>query len=124
MNANRHLFAQLGVRGKQWLKEIDSLGFVSTVLFKIQNQRLRLGGRRPVLYRAKYANFPLYCRPNTTDHAVFRQIFVDREYRCLDEVKDAQLIIDCGANVGYSSAFFLSRFPKSHLVAVEPDPEN
>jgi FkbM family methyltransferase len=33
-------------------------------------------------------------------------------------------VIDCGANVGYSSAFFLSQFPSCHVVAVEPDPDN
>jgi FkbM family methyltransferase len=49
---------------------------------------------------------------------------VEREYSCLDDVKSAGLIIDFGANVGYSSAYFLSRFPGSELIAVEPDPEN
>jgi FkbM family methyltransferase len=39
-------------------------------------------------------------------------------------VQDANLIIDCGANVGYSSAYLLSRYPRARLFAVEPDPEN
>lgn len=60
----------------------------------------------------------------TSDINVFTQIFMSREYRCLDEVQEPSLIIDCGANVGYSSAYFLSRFPKAHLIAVEPDPKN
>ena len=79
---------------------------------------------KPYLLRSRYAEFPLKCRPNTTDIRVFRQIYVSREYRCLDEVRDAGLIIDCGANVGYSSAYFLTRFPKSYLIAIEPDPGN
>ncbi len=37
---------------------------------------------------------------------------------------DAELIVDCGANVGYSSAYFLSRFPRCRLIAVEPDGSN
>jgi FkbM family methyltransferase len=33
-------------------------------------------------------------------------------------------VIDCGANVGYSSAWFLSRFPACRVLAVEPDAGN
>ena len=36
----------------------------------------------------------------------------------------SELVIDCGANVGYSSAYFLSRHPSSRIIAVEPDPDN
>jgi FkbM family methyltransferase len=55
---------------------------------------------------------------------VFSQVFVDREYRCLDDVSSVGLIVDCGANVGYSAAYLLTRFPDAHLVAIEPDPSN
>jgi FkbM family methyltransferase len=79
---------------------------------------------KPYVLRSRYAQFPLKCRPNTSDIDVFRQVYVIREYRCLDDIRDAGLIIDCGANVGYSSAYFLSRFPKSYLMAIEPDPGN
>jgi FkbM family methyltransferase len=34
-----------------------------------------------------------------------------------------KLILDLGANVGYSSVYFLNRFPNARVVAVEPDPE-
>jgi FkbM family methyltransferase len=67
---------------------------------------------------------PLFIRRGTSDLQVFDQIFVECEYRCLDDLTQVDLIIDCGANVGYSSAYFLSRFPNSRIVAVEPDPEN
>jgi len=60
----------------------------------------------------------------TSDINVFRLIFGTREYSCLDDVKNPSLILDCGANVGYASAYFLSRFPNAHVIAVEPDPEN
>jgi len=66
----------------------------------------------------------LLCRPHTTDILVFDQIFIEREYQLLDTIKNPQLILDCGANVGYSSAYFLSRFPQAHVFAVEPDPSN
>lgn len=78
----------------------------------------------PYRLYSKYSTVPLWLRPHTSDIDVFDQIFRYREYRCLDDLPDAELIIDCGANVGFSSAYFLSRFPRSKVVAVEPDPEN
>jgi FkbM family methyltransferase len=55
---------------------------------------------------------------------VFDQIFVDREYRCVDGLSGIRTIVDAGANVGYSSAYFLSHFPDAEVIALEPDPEN
>jgi len=55
---------------------------------------------------------------------VFEQIFVEREYRCLDRISAPKLVLDCGANAGYSSTYFLSNFPTAYVVAVEPDPDN
>ena len=67
---------------------------------------------------------PLYCRPNTSDIAVFKQVFIQREYAGLDDTPNISLVVDCGANVGYSSAYFLNYFPTCHLIAIEPDPSN
>ncbi|MDC3402515.1 FkbM family methyltransferase [bacterium] len=66
------------------------------------------------------ASHPVILRNRTSDIKVFSQIFLHREYRCLDHVEDAHLIIDCGANVGLASAYFLSRYPAARLIAVEP----
>lgn len=84
----------------------------------------RWGGEAPRKLTSKYLDHPVYFRPRATDLAVFQQVLVEREYECLDNKPDAQLIIDCGANVGYSSAYLLSRFPRSEIIAVEPDPDN
>jgi len=70
------------------------------------------------------ARHPLLCRPGTSDGNVFHQIFVEREYACLDDLRDVSFILDCGANVGYSAAYLLSRFPSARLLSVEPDPGN
>ena len=80
--------------------------------------------QKPFTLRCKHSRFRLLCRPNTSDFAVFRQIFLKRQYRGLDVVQRPSLIVDCGANVGYSAAYFLTRFPEATLIAVEPDPEN
>ena len=71
-----------------------------------------------------HASHPLVCREGSSDFHVFHQIFIEREYSCLDDLTDLRLIIDCGANTGYSAAYFLSRFPRCQVIAVEPDPGN
>jgi FkbM family methyltransferase len=34
------------------------------------------------------------------------------------------VIVDCGANTGYASVFFLHHFPAARVIAVEPDASN
>lgn len=102
-----------------------TLGMPGAVLLSLQRERLRFLPRNALLtLTSREAKHPLRCRAQTSDLKVFKQIFVEREYACLDDVAAAALVIDGGANVGYSSAYFLSRFPSADLVAVEPDPDN
>lgn len=63
-------------------------------------------------------------RNGSTDYSVYRQIFVEEEYQCIKSGTDPEWIVDLGANVGYSSAYFLSRFPKACVLALEPDDAN
>jgi FkbM family methyltransferase len=55
---------------------------------------------------------------------VFRQIFLLDEYASIRNLPSPTCILDLGANVGYSSAYFLSCFPTATVLAVEPDPGN
>jgi FkbM family methyltransferase len=55
---------------------------------------------------------------------VFAQVLANREYRCLDQADISGLVIDCGANIGLSTLYFLRRFPNAHVIALEPDPDN
>jgi FkbM family methyltransferase len=61
---------------------------------------------------------------NSSDLYVFNQIFIHQEYRSLDTLEDVSFVLDLGANVGYASAWFLSRFPNARVLAVEPDERN
>jgi FkbM family methyltransferase len=71
------------------------------------------------------ASYPVVARMgSSSDMDVFRQIFPSDEYACMRRVSSPRLIVDLGANVGYSSAYFLSCFPAADVVAVEPDPDN
>ena len=71
-----------------------------------------------------FLDHPVEIRPGTSDKAVFDQIFVDREYRCLDNLLNVSTILDCGANVGYSAGYLLSRYKTAQLLAIEPDRAN
>jgi FkbM family methyltransferase len=61
----------------------------------------------------------------SSDDFVFDQLFVDHEYAPVySRLKEAKFILDLGANVGYASAIFASRYPSARILAVEPDPGN
>lgn len=111
------------------VQEVDlltsSLGWIQAIIYLLQGlrQSLFIGTGYHTLL-SKCAQFPLVCRPETSDRNVFRQIFIEREYSCLDGLSNVDLVIDCGANVGYSSAYFLTSFPKCKVICIEPDPLN
>jgi len=48
----------------------------------------------------------------------------DRYYLSLIERGKRPLIVDGGANIGASALWFATRFPGSHIVAIEPAPDN
>nr|WP_314445863.1 FkbM family methyltransferase [uncultured Sphingomonas sp.] len=74
--------------------------------------------------RPRNSEHPLFIRAGTSDIYVFEQIFVEREYRCLDGLRGIETIVDAGANVGFASAYLLSRFKNSKVIAIEPDSQN
>jgi len=67
---------------------------------------------------------PVIVRPGTTDAIVFDNNLVRRAYACVMPPRPPRFIIDAGANVGYASAYFLSRFPEARVVALEPEARN
>jgi FkbM family methyltransferase len=104
---------------------IENLGLWQSLFYKLQELRIRfLHPRTPIVLFSKQAKFPIRIRPNTSDHAVFFQVFVHQQYRCLANNSAVDLIIDCGANIGLTAVYLLSQFPSARVVAVEPDPGN
>lgn len=88
--------------------------------------RLPLPSSRRLVVRPPELLYPVTVRMfPSSDDAVFDQLFVRREYApvCRRE-GEAKFILDLGANVGYASAIFASRYPAARIVAVEPDPGN
>lgn len=72
---------------------------------------------------ARGAERPLRFRYGTSDASVFWQVFVCEDYAPVCH-GDANVIVDCGANVGYTSAYLASRYPGARVLAIEPDAAN
>src|SRR5262249_26076768 len=88
---------------------------------------VRLGRREPAFwhFKPRQALYVLTVRlGGSSDMSVAGQIFGKEEYECLKDLRNVSIIIDLGANVGYSSAYLLSCFPGSRVLAVEPDESN
>lgn len=116
---------RLRTRFRHFLQYSQHLGYFGAFTFYFRKAFLarQLGG--PIHIRTSaLAQFPLAMRTGSTDSSVFHQIFVDGDYDCVASEANVNLVLDCGANAGYSAAYFLSRYPSCEVIAVEPDPAN
>jgi FkbM family methyltransferase len=66
---------------------------------------------------------PMRMRRHSSDLNVFETVFVNREFEQV-ELSQPRLIIDGGANIGFSAAFFAKRYPQAQVIAVEPSRAN
>lgn len=71
----------------------------------------------------------VYLRRKSSDYKVFKQIFIDGEYKPLIQIVNLNLIkietiIDAGSNIGISARYFLSHFPNAKIICIEPDKNN
>jgi FkbM family methyltransferase len=71
----------------------------------------------------------IHLRNSGSDFQVFEQILYREEYYSLclaaaDNKVDPEIIVDAGANIGLTSIYFLQKFPRATLYAIEPMPEN
>ena len=71
-----------------------------------------------------WSSNPVYIRSDTSDTAIFEQMFIEQEYYFNAPDFSPKFIIDGGANVGYSTVFFAIRYPEACIVAVEPEKSN
>jgi len=69
------------------------------------------------------AKYPLKVRNQTNDVPLFEHTFLAKDYEFPVNIKP-RLIIDGGANVGYSAIFFSLKFSEAEIIAVEPEEAN
>jgi FkbM family methyltransferase len=76
-----------------------------------------------------------YHRGTNSDLAVMQQMFQHQDYSCHKLRRAAELreteaalakpmVLDAGSNIGASVCWFAIRYPRSHIVAFEPEPAN
>lgn len=101
------------------------LGVLPTCKWIFSTLQLNLKINRPSLVCVwpKFLLHPVKLRARTSDPFIFRQIMIEDEYCPLKDLRITTMI-DLGANIGLSSAWFLSRFPDANAFAVEASPEN
>jgi FkbM family methyltransferase len=78
----------------------------------------------PVSFHPPVLRYPVWVRPGTTDALVFESNLAREGYACVPATAEAHFIVDAGANAGFASAYFLTRFPAARVVALEPEPSN
>lgn len=117
---------------RRYLRQVPSLGLAAgTVLFLCEAssrspfaQLVRPFAPERVKVRPAGYTHPISFRRVGSDTAVVHQMLVRREYGPVAALKDVDLIVDCGANIGISAYYFLHCYPNARVIAVEPDPEN
>jgi FkbM family methyltransferase len=68
---------------------------------------------------------PIRMRPQHSDKITFREIFIRKEYAIeLPPSLKPTVIVDAGANIGFTSVYFANRFPNAKIFSIEPDDEN
>jgi FkbM family methyltransferase len=102
-----------------------SIGWRAALRLRFCDLMARTGVNKSSLLKIKIKNaeYPLFMRIGSSDREVLGQIFIEKEYESI-AASSPTMILDLGANVGYSSAYFLSKYPTASVVAIEPDPSN
>lgn len=79
---------------------------------------------KTISIKVKEANYPIFCRPNTTDAQVLWDTFYRKYHLSPISLSDNAIIVDLGANVGYTMVHFAYLYPMSNIYGVEIDEGN
>lgn len=61
----------------------------------------------------------------SSDFDIFKAVIIQEQYAFpISFSNENPVIIDAGANVGFTSMYFSSKFPKATIIAIEPEKEN
>jgi len=78
-------------------------------------------GLRHLTIRLKLKSGEVWVR-DWSDMAVIDEVWGERQYDVAALPSDATVIVDLGANIGMSAAFFSHRYGNARVIALEPDP--
>ena len=101
----------------KYLNQLDPLSFIKYLFQRFIKKEGIL------LIKVPHLSTKVLLRNNPSDIQVFTQVFIQQEYNVRID-KEIKTIIDCGANIGLASLFFLSKFPDARIIAIEPEENN
>jgi FkbM family methyltransferase len=111
---------KLSSKGLHYARYVQRFGFTAGS----KNFLATLLSRRLAYLHDPTLNCDVVARIGTSDLPTFNQIFVSRDYEFDYRGLTPELIVDAGANVGYSTVYFARRFPGAMIVALEPESSN
>jgi FkbM family methyltransferase len=76
--------------------------------------------RSPVPVTLRNLRHPIFMRPGTADAPTVINNIIREEYGNFQPTGQPQWMIDAGAYIGDTAAYFLSRFPELKIIALEP----
>ena len=119
--ANCKLMTEIGQQIAYQRKLTRLLGWRDAVRFRASALAARLGWhtRNSIRLHPPTLLHPVELRLASTDAEVYGQVATDEEYAAVAD-RAALTIVDCGANVGLTSAYLLTRLPAAHVIAIEP----
>jgi FkbM family methyltransferase len=115
-----------GLVGRTLRRVSTGMALCGSVGAYVQLEAARLrGGRRPQALRlAGKAAGPVWMRNGSTDYPTLVSCFIQGYHRPLRPLPAAPVIVDVGANVGYTLIDFRRLYPAARLIGVEMDAAN
>ncbi|AKO97739.1 methyltransferase, FkbM family [Marinovum algicola DG 898] len=77
-----------------------------------------------VAFQFSTLSHTFHLRPGTKDASVAVDNFIREEYAAIAPPSDPVVLLDGGAYIGDTSAFFLSKYPRLRSIAFEPMPDS
>lgn len=107
-------------KARQGLKYIQVLGPLNFLDYCVQRWLIK---RNIIEVKMPGLKEKIFLRNNSSDIAIFTDVFINKEHEA--EIKGMiNCVIDCGANIGLASLYFLKKFPAAKIIAVEPEAGN
>jgi len=114
---------QFGYNIITWIQLIRYFGIVEGCIIFLKIILCKKNGI--ITIKSKKFKAAIQIRKSDSDLPIFYQVFAELQYDINYNLKFNPLnIIDCGANVGYSSLYFVTNFPEAFIIAIEPQRDN
>ncbi|MCA9733127.1 MAG: FkbM family methyltransferase [Deferribacteres bacterium] len=91
---------------------------------KMQTGKLDTSDPIPIKLSPSLSKYPLYCRPNTSDHTVLWTTFAKKYHLPIRKLGSSANILDLGVNIGSTILHLNHEYPDAFIVGVEMDKGN